>query len=421
MPGKTTSEGEQSAGSNASGTAYQDRAGMNNLIISGLAERANRVRYLVRKEFMHIMRNRQNFRLLLVAPILQLLVFGYACRLDVDKVTTVVADLDRSIMSRQIVDAFSRSGYFEIVEQVGSYDDVDKFLLSGRASLAILIPPDLERRVQGNLTAQVAILIDGVDTTTAGTVSGYAQSILQRFSVDIINERTKRMQGMLFASTTPRLIVPKVTEASRSWFNLNLKSKDFFVPGTVVLILLAMSVILTSSVVVREKEIGTLEQLMVAPISRLELILGKTIPCFVIEVITFAVIVPLAFLIYAIPFRGSLWFFFFTSLLFLITASGVGVTISAFCRTQQQAILSSFMFIQPAVLLSGFAFPIENMPTVIQYITYINPLRYFMTIVRGVFLKGTGWEVLWPQVIPLLIMGIVSIAFAASLFQKRMK
>jgi ABC-2 type transport system permease protein len=421
MLGETSSGKEQSGGSNASGTTNRDRSAVNNLTVSGLAERANRVRYLVRKEFMHIARNRQNFKLLLVAPIIQLLVFGYACRLDVDNVTTVIADLDRSIMSRQIVDAFSRSKYFEIVEQVDSYDDVDKFLLAGRASMAILIPPDLERRIQGNLTAQVAILIDGVDTTTAGTVSGYAQSILQRFAVDLVNERTRRMQGVLFASSTPRLIVPKINETSRSWFNVNLKSKDFFVPGTVVLILLAMSIILTSSVVVREKEIGTLEQLMVAPISRLELILGKTIPCFVIEVVTFAVIVPLAFLIYGIPFRGSPCFFLVTSLLFLITASGVGVTISAFCRTQQQAILSSFMFIQPAVLLSGFAFPIENMPTVIQYITYVNPLRYFMTIVRGVFLKGTGWEVLWPQVIPLLLMGIVSIALAATFFQKRMK
>jgi ABC-2 type transport system permease protein len=260
-----------------------------------------------------------------------------------------------------------------------------------------------------------------VDTTTAGTVSGYAQSILQRFALDIVDERTRRMQGMLFASPTPRLIVPRISDASRSWFNPNLRSKDFFVPGTVVLILLALAIILTSSVVVREKEIGTLEQLMVAPISRLELILGKTIPCFVIEVITVLVIVPLAFLIFAVPFRGSLLFFFVTSLLFLITASGVGVSISAFCRTQQQAILSSFMFIQPAVLLSGFAFPIENMPTVIQYITYLNPLRYFITIVRGCFLKGTGWEVLWPQVIPLMVMGIVSIGLAASLFQKRTK
>jgi len=171
--------------------------------------------------------------------------------------------------------------------------------------------------------------------------------------------------------------------------------------------------------VVREKEIGTLEQLMVTPISRLELILGKTIPCFIIEIITFMIITPLAFLIYDVPFRGTYLFFIATSGLFLITASGIGVTISTFCKTQQQAVLSAFMFMQPAVLLSGYAFPIENMPQIIQYITYLNPLRYFITIVRGVFLKGTGWDVLWPQVIPMLIMGIVFIGLAALWFKKR--
>jgi len=187
----------------------------------------------------------------------------------------------------------------------------------------------------------------------------------------------------------------------------------------VVLILLALSTILTSAVVVREKEIGTIEQLMVTPITRLELILGKTIPCFLIEIVTLAVVVPLAFLIYDIPFRGSLLFFIVTALLFLITTSAIGMTISAFCSTQQQAVLSSFMFLQPAVLLSGYAFPIENMPVVVQYSTYLNPLRYFITIVRGVFLKGTGWEVLWPQVVPMLLMAIFYLGLASFLFKKR--
>ena len=383
--------------------------------------RLRRVRHLMRKEFTHIIRSKQNFRLLLIAPVLQLLMFGYACRLDVENVATVVVDLDRSTLSREITEAFSRSGYFHIVDQVNSYDDIDRFLITGRASLAILIPPDLERRIQGNRTAQVGILIDGVDTISAGTVSGYAQSILKRFALDIMNERTRRMQGLLYTSPTPRLIVPSFTDAGRAWFNPNLTSKEFFVPGTVVLILLALCVILTSSVLVREKETGTLEQLMVAPISRLELIMGKTIPCLMIEVVTLLIITPLAFIIFDISFRGSIVFFLAASILFLITASGIGVTISAFCKTQQQAILSSFMFMQPAVLLSGFAFPIQNMPEVIQYLTYVNPLRYFMTIVRGVFLKGTGWEVLWPQVIPLIIMAILFIGLAAALFKKRAK
>jgi ABC-2 type transport system permease protein len=386
---------------------------------SDLKDSVRRIRCLIRKEFIQIKRNRQNFQLLFIAPLLQLFIFGFASRLDVRDVTMVIADLDRSAISRQIIDAFSRSGYFHTVAVVSSYDEVDKFLEKDEAAMAILIPPDLERTIKGRRTALVGILIDGVNTTTAGTVAGYSQSILQQVSRDILDERVNQMQGLLFGSTTPRLIRPVITDASRAWFNPNLMSKDFFVPGVVVLILLALSTILTSAVIVREKEIGTIEQLMVTPITRLELILGKTIPCFLIEIITLAVVVPLAFLIYDVPFRGSPFFFIVTALLFLITTSAIGMTISAFCKTQQQAVLTSFMFLQPSVLLSGYAFPIENMPVVVQYATYLNPLRYFITIVRGVFLKGTGWEVLWPQVVPMLLMAIFYLALASVLFKKR--
>jgi len=187
----------------------------------------------------------------------------------------------------------------------------------------------------------------------------------------------------------------------------------------VVIILVDTTIILTSALIVREKEIGTIEQLMVAPISRVELILGKTLPCFIIVITIMAVIMPTALLIFDVPFNGSRVFFLPTAMIFLITIAGVGITISAFCQTQQQAILSSFMFLQPAVLLSGYAFPIENMPIVIQYLTYLNPLRYFISIVRGVFLKGVGWDILWPEVIPIGIMAVLFIAVASFLFKKR--
>jgi len=373
----------------------------------------------MRKEFIQIYRNRQNLRLLIIAPFLQLLIFGYASRLDVRDVSIVVADLDRSASSREIVDSFARSGYFVIVQTVNSYDAVDQFLETGKAAMAILIPPDLERRIKGNLTAQVGVLVDGVDTTTAGTASGYAQSILQRYSSSLSMQRVNKMQGLMYDTQLPRLTVPSVDHASRAWFNPNLNSKDFFVPGVVVIIWLALTTILTSSVIVREKEIGTIEQLMVAPISRVELILGKTLPCFMIVITIMAIITPLSFIIFDIPFRGSRPFFFATGMLFLITVAGIGVTISAFCKTQQQAVLTSFMFLQPAVLLSGYAFPIENMPVVVQYLTYLNPLRYFISIVRGVFLKGLGWDILWPQVLPICLMSVFFIATASMLFKKR--
>lgn len=404
--------GAESSSSNKNGTGLRAS-------FEAIRQSARRIRCVVRKEFTHIRRSRQNLSLMLIAPILQLLVFGFASRLDVRDVSTVVADMDRSVLSRQIIEAFSRSGYFTVKKMLGSYDQADRWLETGRAGMAILIPPDLERRIKAMRTAQVGILIDGVDTTTAGTVSGYAQSILKRFSEDIMDERINQMQGQLFETTTPHLIVPSASEASRSWFNPNLNSKDFFVPGVVVIILMAGTTIITSAIIVREKEIGTIEQLMVAPIARFELILGKTIPCFVIEVITMSVIVSLAFLIFDIPFRGSMPFFFATAVLFLVIIAGVGMTISTFCETQQQAILTSFMFLQPATLLSGYAFPIENMPPVVQYLTYLDPLRYFIIIVRGVFLKGIGWDILWPQVIPMLAMAVFYLGLAAFLFKKR--
>jgi ABC-2 type transport system permease protein len=378
-----------------------------------------RVRSLVRKEFIQIVRNRQNFGLLLIAPLLQVFLFGSASRMDVDNVATVVADLDRSALSREVIDAFSGSGYFKIVARTDSYDEVDGYFDRSEAAVALLVPPDLERRVKANRTATVGVLLDGVDTIVAGTVSGYAQTILQRLSKDILLSRTGLMQGVLFKTNNPRLLVPEVTVSGRAWFNENLYSKNFFVPGVVALIMLAMSIVVTSAIIVREKEIGTLEQLMVTPVSRLELILGKLIPSFIIEIVALCVVAPLAFLVFRVPFRGSLLFYAATFILFLITSSGIGVTISTFCRTQQQAVLTSFMFMQPSVLLSGYAFPIENMPPVIQWITYLNPMRYFITIVRGICLKGAGWSVLWPQVVPLTVFAVLFIVVASMLLKKR--
>ncbi|MGD9818341.1 MAG: ABC transporter permease [Desulfomonilaceae bacterium] len=385
----------------------------------GFSAKKQRIKRLVVKEFIQIVRNRQNFALLLLAPLLQLIIFGSASRLDVKDVKTVVVDLDRSASSRLVIESFKKSGYFTVIGNLSKYEDVDPYLMESKAVMAILIPPDFERRVRAGRTAQIGILIDGVDTITAGTVSGYSQSIINGFSNEILLSRIDKMQGMLFDSISPRLITPQLQDASRAWFNPNLNSKEFFVPGVVVLIILAMSIVLTSAVIVREKEIGTIEQLMVAPISRIELILGKTIPCFLIQIVTLLLITPMALWMYDVPFRGSLAFFFASSILFLITASGIGMTISAFCSTQQQAILTSFMFLQPSVLLSGYAFPIENMPQIIQYVTYLNPLRYFITIVRGVFLKGVGPEVLWPQLIPIFVMAFIYIGLAARLFKRR--
>jgi ABC-2 type transport system permease protein len=378
-----------------------------------------RVLHLMRKEFLQIVRNRQNFRILLIAPVFQLVLFGYAVRLDVDHVRTVVADLNRSALSRELIGSFSRSHYFDIIAHEASYDEVNRYLDSGEATMAILIPPDLDRLVKGDLTARVGILIDGVDTTTASTVSGYAQAIVQNFSLDRMEPRLMRARGLRHTFDSPIFILPRVRAEARAWFNADLDSKNYFVPGILGLILTFFTLTLTAMALVREKERGTMEQLMVTPISSFELILGKTIPCFFIGSINLVTMTILACLWFQPPFRGPAELFAVASVIHMLTCLGMGMLISVFCRTQQQAILSSFMVLQPSVILSGFVFPIDNMPEIIQVITYINPLRYFLIVVREVFLKGIGWEILWPQLVPLIIMAVGYIALASALFRKK--
>jgi ABC-2 type transport system permease protein len=391
----------------------------NNRSGEDLTRKIARVRHLVRKEFIQIVRNKQNFRMLLAAPVFQLLLFGYAVRLDVNRVDTVVADLDRSTQSRSLIDAFSRSGYFVVTRYVSSYNEVDEFLERGDAKIAILIPPDFERLLQSDSTARVGVLIDGVDTITAGTVSGYVETIIQGFGRQNLEARLKRARGLRHAGAMPDVVLPSVAAAPRAWFNPNLDSKDYFVPGTLVLILTFFGITVPAMAIVRETERGTIEQIMVTPITKFELIVGKTTPCFVISVTNLAAMTGLAFLVFKPIFNGSIIIFFVAGVVFIVTCIGIGTSISVFCRTQQQAILSSFMVLQPCVILSGFVFPIENMPPEIQYLTYINPLCYFIVIVRQVFLKGIGWDILWPQFVPMAIIGLFFVVLSSLLFKKK--
>jgi ABC-2 type transport system permease protein len=382
-------------------------------------DRVRRVRRLVRKEFLQIVRNRQNFRILLIAPVFQLLLFGYAVRMDVENVSTAIVDQNRSSMSRTLIDSFTESGYFTVKYSLSEYDGVDDLLDSGKISVAILVPPDLDRVIKGEKTAQIAVLIDGVNTTTANTVMSYSQAILESFSQDILAERIDRARGLRNEFGRHNLILPSMEVSPRAWFNPNLDSKEFFIPGTLTLILTFFTMILTSMAIVREKETGTIEQLMVTPLSSLEMVIGKTIPCVAISVVNILSVTALALLWFQPAFRGSLLFFLGYSFIYILTCLGIGITISAFCRTQQQAILTSFMVLQPSTILSGFVFPIENMPVVIQWLTYLNPLRYYIIVSREVFLKGLGIAELWPQLAPIALMTIFYLGLAAALFKKR--
>jgi ABC-2 type transport system permease protein len=267
-----------------------------------------------------------------------------------------------------------------------------------------------QRDLDGGRTARVQLLLDGTDSNTATVVLGYASRILAGFGRSVTVERVQRSTGL-----TPE---EPLTMASRTWFNPNLNSRFYFVPGVIALLVMVISMILSSMAIVREREIGTMEQIMVSPIGRMEFILGKTLPFALIGFLDTALITVLAVFWFQVPFLGSPAVLFTAVGLYLMSTLGVGLFISTLSRTQQQAMMTAFFFLMPAILLSGFIYPIANMPRVVQFMTYLNPLRYFLVIVRGVFLKGTGFEVLWPQLLGLGALGLILLSLAAAKFRK---
>jgi ABC-2 type transport system permease protein len=260
-------------------------------------------------------------------------------------------------------------------------------------------------------TAAVQVIVDGTDSNTAAVVLDYAARITQAYSKDVLDMR-------IAALPVPIRRPGAVELESRAWFNDNLESRNFYVPGVIAIIVLLITLMLTSMAVVREKEIGTMEQIIVTPITPVEFILGKTVPFALIGLADVLLITTIGVGWFGIPIRGSLLVLFGATVLYLLTTLGIGLLISTVSQTQQQAMMSSFFFYFPAVLLSGFMFPIANMPTVVQWLTYLNPLRYFLVIVRGVFLKGVGPDILWPQMASLAVMGVVTLGLASRRFRK---
>jgi ABC-2 type transport system permease protein len=276
--------------------------------------------------------------------------------------------------------------------------------------------------VERGETAKVQVLIDGTNSNTAAIVSSYATTVVNSYANRVFLEQSqKRLVTRTLAEGGPvSLKLPRLRLQSRVWFNPDLKSRNYFVPGVVVNILTLVTLMLTAMAIVREKEIGTMEQLMVTPIQPLELIIGKTAPFAVVGLLDTVLITTVALLIFRVPFRGSVWVLLVCTILFLLTTLGTGLFISTISQTQQQAMMSSFFFFMPAFMLSGFAFPIRNMPLPVQYLTFLNPVRYFMEIVRNLFLKGSGISVLWPQMLALLIFGLTILVLSSLRFHKRL-
>ena len=370
----------------------------------------------IRKEFLQFKRDPKMFALMLIAPVIQLTFLGFAANLDIKLVRTIVFDQDRSATSRDFIERFTSSGYFQIEEYVNSYHQISKKIDKGDAILAIVIPNDFEKNIYNRRTASVQALFNGSDGNTAGIVAGYSQNIVSDYSQNIVLNFLNR-SGQKLSSVS--VISPEI----RIWYNPELKTRNFMVPGIVGLLLSIITLILTSLAVVKEKEIGTMEQLIVTPLKPYQIIIGKLVPFVVLSFAAVIIILAAMYFIFGIPVKGELWFLFFSSFLYILSTLGLGLFVSTISKTQQQAMMISiFAVMMPMIFLSGFAFPIENMPKSIQYISYIVPLRYFNDIIRGVILKGLGFSDLWLNALLLLFMMGVAILFFSSLrFKSRLE
>jgi ABC-2 type transport system permease protein len=373
----------------------------------------HRILRIIRKEFIQLRRDPRLLRLVLIAPVFQLLIFGYSVTTDVTHIGTAVLDEDRTSASRALTERFVRSRYFDYDHDLSRPDEIDRLLDTGRAQLVLRIPRGFARDLARGRTAEVQLILDGSDSMTASIISGYANGVIREHSARIAAERLDRLRARLPS-------IPSLDPRLRVWYNPELKSVYFMVPAIMCTILLVVTTLLTSLAIVKEREIGTLEQLIVTPIHPRELMIGKTVPFVIIGFIDMTLVLLAAVLWFRVPVAGSIPLLFLLSAAFLLTTLGIGLFISTISRTQQQAMMTTFFFLLPSFLLSGFMFPIENMPRVIQYITYAIPLRYFLVIVRGIFLKGNGLAILWPQVLILTAFGLAIIWLAASRFQKRL-
>jgi ABC-2 type transport system permease protein len=363
------------------------------------------------KEFTQILRDAKMRAVIFLVPLVQIIIFGYAVNTDVKHIATAIYDLDHSVASRELVMRLEQSGYFDIVARVGTVDAIRDLIDHSRVKAAVQINRGFAAEIDGGRTAPVQIIVDGSDPNTARIVLSHAVKIAGRFSDQLLVEREVHRRG---AAWRP----PELELESRAWFNENLESRNYYVPGVMAQLVMIVTMILSAMSVVREKEIGTMEQIIVTPISKTEFILGKTIPFVLIGFIDVAVITLVSYFWFDIPIRGSLLLLGVATGVYLLSTLGFGLFISTVSRSQQQAMMSAFMFMFPAMLLSGFAFPIENMPESIQYLTWLNPLRHYLVIIRGIFLKGVGSAVLWPQIVGLAVLGSAILAVAVYRFRK---
>lgn len=368
-----------------------------------------RLKAMLVKEFIQTFRDPRMRIVLFVLPVIQTVIFGYAVNMDVRAVPVAVIDRDNSEESRDLLATFFSSGHFRLKAHPATESEAQRLLDDGSARMALVINPGFAAELARGRQVTVQALLDGSDSNTAGIVLGYLAKFTESRNLELL-----RRQARATGAAPPGL----VRLESRAWFNPDLASPPFYVPAVVANIVYIITMLLSAMAIVREKEIGTIEQVIVTPIKKTEFILGKTLPFVLIGYANVALISLVGALVFNVPVRGSIWLLVLATGLFLMSSLGTGLFISTISQTQQQAKMSAFFIIFPAMLLSGFAFPIENMPVAVQWLTLFNPMRYYLVIIRGLYLKGVGISLLWPQLLALALLGSVVLSVAVARFRK---
>ncbi len=371
-----------------------------------------RLKQMLIKEFIQVLRDKRTRMILIVPPIVQMLVFGYAATYEIHHVPTVVLDLDNSRQSRDLISRFTSSPYFNVEQRVADSRQIRALIDSGNATVGLVIDAGFAQNLEKGETAPLQVIVDATNSNTALIASAYVTQIALGFA--------QQAQQDHIDSIAPQMMtqMPSVVLEQRPWYNPDLSSRWFFVPGVIGTLTVVLVITLTAFAVVREREIGTLEQIMVTPIRPVEFILGKTLPFFLIGLFDVTLIALVGTLWFQVPFRGHISVLLTGTILFLICMLGVGLLISTVSSTQQQAMVTAFFFIMPAIVFSGFGFPIATMPQWLQYCTYLSPLRYFLIVLRGTYLKGVGMDILWPQMAAMGGLGVALLTIAILRFHK---
>lgn len=368
--------------------------------------------YLIKKELRQVMRDTNMLRVIFVVPMVQLILLGYAVTTDIKNLDILICDFDKTSVSRDLVERFSHTEYFTLIDAPCAPGNIEEHLFTGKAIIALTIPKNFARDLKNRDKPEIQILLDGQNSNTSAVALGYCNRILLAFMQENLSNDLRQSPWL---ARSVHIIEP----VSRVWYNPELKSVYYMIPGIISILLTTITMLLTSMAIVKEREIGTLEQLMVTPLTSGQIIAGKTIPFAFLGLIEMSIAMTVGVLWFKIPIVGSLPLLAGLSATFILTTLGLGIFISTLVNTQQQALFMSWFFLVTFILLSGFFYPIENMPKWVQIITYGNPLTYFIEILRELFLKGAGLSVLWPELLSLLGLGAAIFTLATLRFHKR--